>query len=183
MDLDIKDKRALAILLVFGVIIGYFALSWAGVIPNQYNLIEHYFGENGVTDDNTTANVNVDVDECTVYGIPDFVDVGETNNNTFNIRFVATEGSVGNFNLMLLTYDSPTDAVFTIEANEGGYFWNIAPDGTHAQWQGEPLIPYEEVSVTLHIDGDASTVSGGVQVICSSSGITHYDVRMIWIES
>lgn len=169
-DMKPKDQRAWAVIVVFAIIIGYFSLAWAGVVPDDYNVVEHYFGEAPVVDDNTTAQTGDDISEVAVTGIPSIVNLTESEVNTYEIQFMAVDGGSEDYCIRLMVRNSLTNATFELSALDSG--WMFSDEGDYAQYMGGALVPYETTSVTLTVTGDEFTRPGSVMVVCSSDGRT-----------
>jgi len=178
-DMDDKQRTGLVIIVVFGILIGYFALSWAGVIPNEYNIVESIWGQDDSGLNTTATQGQVDPSMTTILGIPESpINLSVSGNNSYQIRFVAEEGLCSNFYIHLDTVHSFTNATLYLV---GDYDWSISPDGHTACYQGEGLIPYEEETLTLVISGDSDTRAGSVMVICSANGLTHANEGLVTI--
>lgn len=179
--MDSQTTRAWAIIIVFGIIIGYFSLSWAGVVPNEYNVIEHYFG-NGETD-NTTVIANEDYSVTIVRGLPQSpVNLSTSETQTYTIDFVASEGECDDFAILLDVDKSGTTASVMLTSAESNDGWEIMADGHYAYWSGEAVLPYDSVSLTLTITGDEDTIGGVIRVVTSSNGQTTCNTGLIIIQ-
>lgn len=179
--MDTKEKRALAILVVMGIIIGYFALSWAGIVPDKYNIVNIAFGEPTGTGNNTTSTTDLDASVTRVYGIPSIVNVSDTPNSSYEIRFVANEGNCRDFSIMLQEPDDYMEMYADVYISDVSYDWEISPDGNHARFFGQSLIPYEQTTVTLTIVGDSNCVPSHIMVICMSNGHCYANEGLISI--
>ena len=173
-----NEKRAGVIIIVFGIVIGYFALALTGVLPDSINLVESVWGDNTISDDDNTTQWS-ELDSCLVQvtGIPDIVNTSASGTNSYTVQFMAMEGSCGDMSFRLMP--SMTNA--TIEITEGLYGWVIADDGLSARYCGGSLIPYEATSITLTIGGDQFTKPGSVMVLCSSDGRTAANEGLVTI--
>lgn len=181
---ETRDNRAWAIIVVFAVVIGYFSLSWAGVIPDDYNVVTHYFSNEA--EDNTTINQNIDYNEVYVNGIPSYVDLSSYSNYTYIsnpcIEFTAENGVCEGMTITLNVQNSMTNATICLSQGDDPYEqWQFSPDGHQAIYTGVGIIPYESVSLTLTISGDEFTRGGSVMVVCSSNGETHQNEGIIHI--
>lgn len=176
--MDTKQKTGVAIIVVMVVVIGYFALSWAGVVPDKYNIVEYIFGQPEPSD-NTTSTTDLDTTVTRVYGIPSIVNVSETNNSSYEIRFVANEGNCRDFSITLNIPNDCTNA--SVYISDASYDWTISPDGQYARFEGQSLIPYEQTTITLTIVGNSHTMPGSVMVVCLSNGHTYANEGLISI--
>ena len=175
-----NEKRIAVIIIVFGIVIGYFSLALAGVLPESIDLTETIWGDNAVTDDdNTTQSTTVDTSLIQVTGIPEIVNVSDGGTNTYIIQFRAMEGECGDMWFMMRPISYVTNASVQITGADFG--WVIADDGLSARYGGAELIPYETTTLTVTIEGDQYTRPGSVMVFCSSDGDTEANAGLVTI--
>ena len=173
------ERQTFAIVIVFGVIVGYFSLAWAGVIPQQYNVIEYYLAE----ETNSTAFSNVyDPVVVSVTGLPTSVNLSAVSSNSYEITFIALEGSSYNYGIQLNREKSGTNV--TIVLSQGSQdSWHIFEDGESAYYYGQIRYPYERTTITLAINGNEHTRGGVVEVFCTSNGRTLANTGVIHIHT
>jgi hypothetical protein len=188
--MDDRDRGVWAIIIVFGIIIGYFSLSWAWVVPEQYNVIEQYFGTDAPEDNSTVISENAD-SLTSVTGIPSIVNITEYSYNyDLPISFRALEGTCDNFVLYIDASRTTTNATIElVDKTPINQRWIIQEDvgangkivGYRAIYDGIGLLPVEDITINLVITGNAYTTSGIVTVMCTSNGDIQANEGAIYI--
>ena len=171
-----REKKVFAIVLVFGFIAGYFSLAWAGVIPEQYNVIEHYFGT-GDGGDTTGRSQQIYEPSLTLfYGIPDYVNLTE-HNDTYqeSITVTVKEGYANNFKIHLDVRVSGADVrlhMLDASGNQHDLHWMFSEDGhtAHYVYPYYDLTLYESTSIGMTVTKTDTNVYGKVYVTCLSNG-------------
>jgi len=172
-----REKQIVAVIVVFSVIAGYFSLAWAGVLPEQYNIIEHYFGA-GETGETAVFQAQEEPSVTIVNGIPEtsiiLNDDNDYSRNDIVITFIVIEGYCNVFEIHLdvqLTnatvtlvqtklYENPRNAYwYPLENRHSAYYNNIDAD----------LSGWEMTEIAINIVGSWDT-SGYIGVQCFSNG-------------